>query len=408
MTKSSNNAITVPKDDKAKLPVLAEYVPAEMFLENIGFFTPSSTKKSEMEKTKVLGEKIGGDGEKKTVKVTVSANATLGLPMTSDLDYYRAFLKVLDEVADREGHIKLPVRVPSKRLVALAGKEWGGKTKAEVGEWFERMTGTLIKGGMYRAKSKTYEDGFSGVVFSQVLRKGDRLKDGTIADTNYVWLSPWFLSNYYYRYVRPIDLNFHRRLTRPIAKSLYPLLETGWYASNGNPYTKHYSDLCTEFLLSPFKQLSRIKQQLDPAHRELQEQGYLDSWDYREATERHGYVIAYYAGPKFFHDQKARKERKLLARQINEPSRPEEEGSRGTPLATFVHEIVEVTGDRESIRYYAKLVRELPEHKVWELISLTKQAKLEGQIRTTPARFFTDLAERELKLRKNSGSGRTS
>jgi hypothetical protein len=86
---------------------------------------------------------------------------------------------------------------------------------------------------------------------------------------NYVWLSPWFLSNYYYRYIRPLDFTFYKRLRKPIAKSLYTLLENGWYAAEGRPYAKSYRALCEEFLLTHHRYLSDIKQQLDPSHREL-------------------------------------------------------------------------------------------------------------------------------------------
>lgn len=397
-------SLIVSDSEKNRLPVIPDYIPAEMFLENCGFFTPSSTRiKSQVEKEKILAERTEEDGTKKIIKVQVTANAKLGLPITSDLDYYRAFLKVLDETADRDGHVRLPIRVPSKRLAELAGKQWGGKTRQEIADWFERMNFTGIKGGLYRAKVKNYEDGFSGVVFSQVVRRGDRLKDGTPADTNYVWPSPWFLSNYYYRYVRPFDHNFHRRLTKPIAKALYPLLETGWYAANGNPYKKNYHDLCVEFLLTEHHHLSDIKRQLNPAHEELKRERFLFDWSYREGAEKGSYIIEYKAGPKFFEDQKAKKDRRMVAKQITEPVRQEEQGSHGTPLAELTHRIIEVTGDRGSLRYYVKLIRELPEPKLMEIISLTKQAKLEGQIRTNAAKFFTDLAKRALKAKQDQG-----
>jgi len=102
---------------------------------------------------------------------------------------------------------------------------------------------------------KNYDDGFVGTVFSQVVTKGDTMRNGKPADTNYVWLAPWFLSNYYYRWTRPVDFTFYKQLRKPIAKSLYTLLENGWYAGDGRPYSKSYQALCDEFLmqkLAPF------------------------------------------------------------------------------------------------------------------------------------------------------------
>ena len=81
--------------------ITPEYIPAEVFLENMGFFTPSSKRiKGIYVKEKKVGEKIDSDGARHTLKIEISANHKLGLPVTSDLDYYRAFLKICDEVVD--------------------------------------------------------------------------------------------------------------------------------------------------------------------------------------------------------------------------------------------------------------------------------------------------------------------
>jgi hypothetical protein len=97
---------------------------------------------------------------------------------------------------------------------------------------------------------------------------------GQIADTNYVWPALWFLTNYLQGYIRPVDLAFHHRLRKPIAKSLYPLLETGWYAAGGRAYEKRYGALCHDFLLCQAHYLSKLKTQLEPAHEELKREGF--------------------------------------------------------------------------------------------------------------------------------------
>ena len=122
------------------------------------------------------------------------------------------------------------------------------------------------------------------------------MRNGKIAETNYVWPSPWFLSNYYYRYTRPFDFEFYKRLRKPIAKSLYPLLENGWYAAEGKPYAKSYLALCEEFLLKRHAHLSRIKQQLDPSHSELAQEGFLGQWDYRLSARGNDYILETVAG----------------------------------------------------------------------------------------------------------------
>src|SRR2546428_5841227 len=137
----------------------------------------------------LLGEYLDEKGNKRTVKTKISANYELGLPITSDLDYYRAFLKICDEIVDRDGRFRMPITVPTSTIIRYAGKTENARVWREVREWFDRMTGTLIKGWVFRAKHRNYEEGFTGTVFSQVVMRGERLRSGKLADTNYVWLS---------------------------------------------------------------------------------------------------------------------------------------------------------------------------------------------------------------------------
>jgi hypothetical protein len=395
------------RNGRPLLTLVPEYIPAEVSLENLGFFTPSSKRiKDIYVKEKVLGDKIGPDGVKRTIKAEISANHKLGLPITSDLDYYRAFLKICYEAADPQGRLYMPIIVPTAKLLRYAGKRESAKEWKEVQAWFERMTLTGIIGGIYRAKQKHYDEGFVETLFSRVVTRGGEMRNGEIAQTNHVWLAPWFLANYFHHHLRPIDLTFHQRLRKPIAKALYPLLETGWYASGGKPYAKRYRDLCAEFLLANRQHLSRIREQLDPAHQELAEERFLAKWEYRESADKTDYSIFYYPGKKFFEDQKAKEERRQKVEQIikgqahaaahKEPIpdgqiSPQESEAR---KAILVQDILEVTRDPRSAVFYAIVARKLDTQTIYRALSETKEALRNREIRTTPARYFTDLVKR--------------
>ena len=102
-----------------------------------GYFTPSSNRiKHIYTKEKKIREYVDEQGTKRTVKIEVSANHELGLPITSDLDYYRAFLKICDEIVDREGRFQLPIAVPTSTLIRYAGKKENAK------EWKEAEFGS--------------------------------------------------------------------------------------------------------------------------------------------------------------------------------------------------------------------------------------------------------------------------
>src|SRR5207245_11450508 len=96
----------------------------------------------------------------------------------------------------------------------------------------------------------------------QYVHVGHVMTDGQFALQNFVWPAQWFIDNYYHLYTRPIDLKFHHRLTCSIAKALYPLLDSGWFASNGSPYTKRYTALCTVLDIQFYIQRYLVQHQL--------------------------------------------------------------------------------------------------------------------------------------------------
>ncbi len=401
-----NLPLAVPN---AALPISPEYIRSEAFLEVSGFFTPSSKRIENIyTKEKKLKEYMDDQGNKKILRTKISANHELGLPVTSDLDYYRAFLKLCDEIVDRDGRFQMPVAVPSFRLARYAGKQWSDKTHKEIREWLKRMTLTGIEGAIYRAKKKNYDDGFVGTVFSQVITKGDTMRNGKPADTNYVWLAPWFLSNYYYRWTRPVDFTFYKQLRKPIAKSLYTLLENGWYAGDGRPYSKSYKSICDEFLLAHYQHLSKIKEQLDPSHSELQKLQLIETWEYRKTMNGLDYIITYYPGQKFFYDQKQKDSRRDLAAQIDN-GKPEEAHATPPQLALIdrtqmiLSDILNTCGDHNNESSYRKIVATYSEPLIRTALSETRQAHLEGRILKTKGAYFTDTLKRLSQFHEQRG-----
>jgi hypothetical protein len=390
-------------------PVAPEFIRAEAFLETSGFFTPASNRIDNIyTKEKKIREYTNEQGKKKILRTKITANHEYGLPITSDLDYYRAFLKLCDEIVDRDGRFRMPVAVPSFKLARYAGKKWSDKTHIEIREWLRRMNFTGIEGAIYRAKKKTYDDGFSGVVFSQTALKGETMRNGKIADTNYVWLAPWFLSNYYYRYTRPVDFAFYKQLRKPIAKSLYTLLENGWYAGDGRPYSKSYHALCDEFLMQKFTHLSRIKQQLDPSHAELQKLQLIETWEYHKTANGLDYIITYYPGQKFFYDQKQKDTRRDLAEQIETGKQPESPQSPQLSLIDrhqmIVSDILSTCGDFNNEPSYRKIVATYSEPLIRMALSETRQAHLEGRIHKSKGAYFTDTLKRLHQLHEQRGT----
>jgi len=291
--------------------VLPDYIPAEVSFEQLGYFTPSSKRiKGRTTKEKVVAIQRHPNGTRTVLAVQILGTGKYGLPITSDLDYYRAFLKILDELTDATEDIPQPIPLPTKRLLRYAGKQGNARTFREVKDWIRRCHFTGIQGCYFDAATGDYIEIGQEPLFPKYCLRGHLLDNGTRAETNVVWLASWFRTNYRQHHLRPVDLACHRRLRKPIAKALYPLLESGWYATGGQPFTKSYRDLCQEFLLTPYPQLSRIKEQFDPAHQELARERVLARWDYRPAATGQGWILVYAPGAKYFEDQRARAARR--------------------------------------------------------------------------------------------------
>jgi hypothetical protein len=381
----------------------------EVAFEHIGYFTPASKRiKDITTKEKILAERVNPDGTRTVFKVRILGTGHYGLPITSDLDYYRAFLKLLDDLVGRLGHIPEPIALPTKTLMRSAGKQVSTQELQAVKDWIRRSNATAIQGFYYDAVSGDYIEIGGEPLFPRYVMRGQRLPTGEYADTHAVWLASWFRTNYLHHHVRPLDLAFHLRLRKPIAKALYPLLELGWYATGGQPYTKSYLELCHEFLLHESRYLSRIKQQLDPAHHELVQQRFLERWEYRPAAKGPSWVISYHPGPKFFEDQQAREARRHRATRIVHASTPLAllPPSASAPPPPLLAEILAVCGDRQNQAAYQKVLQEYPEAHIQMALAETCHAAQEGRIRKSNGAYFMDTLKRLATLRSAQNTTR--
>lgn len=296
----------------------AEYVPAEQNLETLGYFSARFKRRYPVDKHTSKVVTISSNR-----RIEIIPSGKYGFPNSEDLDYYRAFLKICDERAtlvreERDGRVTYHPRLPSplgfgtRELIAKAGREKSAREIIAVREWIERLNSTIIHGELFDAKRQQFNAKIGlEPIFRRFVHFGHQLDSGEIATMNYVWLADWFLDNYFYHYVRRVDLKLHQRLSRPIAKALYPVLDNGWYAANGGPFTKRYQDLCVLLDIQAFQQMSRVQQQMDPSHEELVREEFLGSYEYVQDDQgKWTGMIRCCPGPKWFRDQEQKKQRK--------------------------------------------------------------------------------------------------
>lgn len=103
-------------------------------------------------------------------------------------------------------------------------------------------------------------------LYDRVVFIGSQLPDGTTADTNFLWLSDWYLQNLNALFCAPIDYALWRRLDQEssIASRLYEFLLLNFYSSA--PRLRINYETLTQFLpIKPERYLSDARRQLSPA-----------------------------------------------------------------------------------------------------------------------------------------------
>jgi hypothetical protein len=364
---------------------LREFIPAEVTLETIGFFTPSSKRLKYEIKEMTFGYR-NSLGETETTKVEIVPNVKVGLPITVDLDYYRAFQKVLYEFLQVGGDLNDPIPFTTRQLIRYAGKAYGKYERDNVRTWLERMVGTTISCQMYNHKTKGYVK-LDGPPFSQVMAKGDDLGNGTIAESNYVWLAPYYKKTFAAGYLRPVDLEFHKSLDKNISKHLYPILETGFHASGDTVYRKSYHDLCDDLKLIEHEQVSLVRRQLDPSFRELRDKEYVSTWSYRQAAKKDDFVVTAEPGKRYLankQEQLERRDRWLALKRQGEQS----DEQTLSVQEQLLEEIIRVCGGSKTDFAYAKLIRTETSELLRTALSETRLAAHQGTIKKSKRQYF--------------------
>jgi len=130
----------------------------------------------------------------------------------------------------------------------------------------------------------------------------------------------------------------------------------------------------------------KIKQQFTKSTQELLEKGYpyLKAFHYEKQKTGKGENIVFH--------RKVAKTIKAAKKKVDPWSHVSEEDKAQKEL--LLYDILDVTGDPHSGDFYRIVTQKLDEQTIRRAISETKAASLQGDIRTTPARYFTDLIQR--------------
>lgn len=302
------------KKEKQGLPTL--YVTSLQTFETSGYFDGSYKRRypTKENPSKVI---TLHDGR----KLEIVASQKYGYPNAVDLDYQRALFRLIDEQVEKvervnedgskthHGRVPQPLPATTNKFIRYAGREKSKREVKHLNDVLHRGGATRMEGEFQDPKTRKYGK-FDVALFSQVITRGEKAKDGDVAEQHLIWLSPFALRLYYWHRTRQEDISFHYQLTQAYAKVFYPYLDSGWFASilkGGKAYTKTYTSLCRLLSITEYKYESDIRRLLDPGHNELKATGYLASWSYKRKTKGE-WIITWYPGERWFADFKARRQ----------------------------------------------------------------------------------------------------
>ena len=209
-----------------------------------------------------------------------------------------------------------PVPLPSFReLARIMGQNCSGQFTERVKRGLTTMMRTaIVSERSYYNKYREFWVTGKFHLYEKIILKGEPLDDGKTATRNYVCFNRDYLDNLNALYVRPLDFDYLRSL-KPAAARLYELLGVKFFGHRKHIQYK-YSTLCNLLPLKRQKALSRSRQQLEGAHKELRTTGFLDRHDWISINGvKNDWYVRYVPGSRFFDEIRALEQKSAEERE---------------------------------------------------------------------------------------------
>lgn len=396
----SGEGTLLPNSPKSSAPALngPSYLLSERILGSIPLWEPIPRKgeKRSVHEKEILRE-IVYQGDIRKVAVKIYAGGNLGLPNSLDLEFFRAFEQIATDHLNRTGMVANPVRISGHQLLRAAMKAPNGRTQGEVRRFFRKMAGTTIGATRHVSETKTKEVLFH--IFEMVVQEGDRRPDGSRASVHEITLAPWYHTSLQSGNCWVVDHALFQRLKKTIAKLLHQLLHSLFYLGHGSA-RQLYSELVRNWQLSRFPALSRIKQQLDPAHQELLRLGFLQQWSYTPVKDGDDYEIRWEAGGEWWESYKVQRERlginddTLIAdpflpeHPIRQLTLPENDDQQ---VEAMVQDILSFLGprDRKYEPFWKQAARDIPRAILYRLMGEVREKAAAGAVKNKGSYLVT-------------------
>lgn len=276
------------------VPSLPTFVKTEANLLRLPLFALHTKRLKSLDGIECRG-RISRDGQTHQFLFRSTRNAATLYPGPLARSAHLAFLSL---ATDRGFPIHHPLTWSWRDLCRRMGIVYGGQMVTHLKEAITATTGLLLL-SEYALYSKadgkpiqTHQDALH--LYERAVFCGGTLPDGTTADTNYLWLSDWYLQNLNCLFTAPLDYQLWRSLDAqsPIASRLYEFLLLNFYS--GLPVFRINYETLTQFLpIRPEKFLSHAQRQLEHAFTLLRQAGILAEASWRPAQQSLGQLHLY-------------------------------------------------------------------------------------------------------------------
>ncbi|MGC9019581.1 MAG: replication initiator protein A, partial [Candidatus Bipolaricaulaceae bacterium] len=237
-------------------------------------------------------------------------------------------------------------------------------------------------------------------LYERVHFEGECLPDGTVAETNLLWLGSWYLESLNAFYLRPFDYRFYRSLESPVAKRLYEVLGFRFQRAKetGQECVRYrYSNLCQLLPITRQRFLSKAQEKLGPAHAELLAASFLAhlEWLPLGGTD---WIVRYWPGPRAFREMEEVKHRTEWSPSwiVDEARQRAEDEAYVRGFASYLAEELEDPG---SYGFYEMLARKARQNSVLEdliyrVLSEVRDDFRRGRVKKNKGAAFTDRLKR--------------
>ena len=199
-----------------------------------------------------------------------------GAPGGKDQDVFVAVLELLERRGGMpaDGEIETSLN----ELLGILGKADSGKNYRELKESLLRVhhTGIESRDAFFSKETESYvTDGFE--IWKVKIVESKRKADGRTVTRVKIKFHDLFIRSFMAHYLKGLDTEFYWTLHSYLSKRLYRLIDQMRGAEVA--WDEDLFELQKQLPLTGYRYVSKIKQVLDPAHRELQETGFLaDVW----------------------------------------------------------------------------------------------------------------------------------